>query len=72
MVWLQEGVDYDGIGAQDDVSFPSELSEGTNEVSSAMMTSVDSSSELFEENLQSPTGETGVVVRDELQVHPTV
>ena len=56
-LWLQEGVDYDGIGAQDDVSFPSELSEGTSEVNPAMITSVDSSCELFEENLQSPTGE---------------
>lgn len=56
-LWLQEGVDYDGIGAQDDASFPSELSEGTSEVNPAMITSVDSSCELFEENLQSPTGE---------------
>ncbi|XP_076470015.1 trafficking protein particle complex subunit 8-like [Babylonia areolata] len=51
----QEGVDYDGIGAQDDTSFPSELSEGTSDVNPSMLTSVDSSSELFEENMQSPS-----------------
>lgn len=61
-------MDYDGIGAQDDASFPSELSEGTSEVSPAMLTSVDSSCELFEENLQSPTGEKDAVEKDELKV----
>ena len=50
-------MDYDGVGAQDDASFPSELSEGTDDISPAMLTSVDSSSELFEENMQSPSGE---------------
>ncbi|XP_025115248.1 trafficking protein particle complex subunit 8-like isoform X3 [Pomacea canaliculata] len=51
----QEGVDYDGIGAEDDASFPTELSEGTSEINPTMLTSVESASELFEENLQSPT-----------------
>lgn len=53
---MQEGVDYDGIGAEDDASFPTELSEGTSEINPTMLTSVESASELFEENLQSPTG----------------
>ncbi|KAK7505350.1 hypothetical protein BaRGS_00003512 [Batillaria attramentaria] len=54
----QEGVDYDGVGAQDDASFPSELSEGTSESSPVMLTSVESASELFEESMQSPADST--------------
>nr|KAG5712685.1 hypothetical protein BaRGS_029740 [Batillaria attramentaria] len=53
-----EGVDYDGVGAQDDASFPSELSEGTSESSPVMLTSVESASELFEESMQSPADST--------------
>ncbi|XP_070190978.1 trafficking protein particle complex subunit 8-like isoform X2 [Littorina saxatilis] len=67
----QEGVDYDGVGAQDDVSFPGELSEGTNEVNPAMLTSVDSSSELFEEQMQSPSDSSDSgVPQDDLFDHP--